>query len=108
MFVNAVAGEDALDIEMLLQGQADLLEIILAANALGGATDALHRGQQHRHQDRDDGDDDQQFEQRKSEALTQLWQRKSAKPLTLFKSETAPFAGKHELKNTISSGNCEP
>jgi len=51
-----------------------LLELLIVAAAFDGCE---RRRDQH-HQDRDDSDDDHYFEQRKSEALTQLWQRKSA------------------------------
>src|SRR5437870_3398189 len=45
---------------------------------------------------------------RKSEALTQLWQRKSAKALMLSQREdTAGGEWRHKLKRTTSPGNCE-
>jgi hypothetical protein len=48
------------------EGQADLLEVILAAHATRRLADLLDRGQQQRDQHGDDGDDDQQFDQGKA------------------------------------------
>ena len=70
--------------------------------------DAGERRRDQHHHDRDDSDNDQYFEQRKSEALTQLWQRKSACALTLFQREdTAGGERRHKLKSTTKPGNCE-
>src|SRR5206468_6470082 len=47
-------------------------------------------------------------QQRKSEALTQLWQRKSAYALALSQREdTAGGERRHKLKRTTKPGNCE-
>src|SRR5205823_380170 len=70
--------------------------------------DARERRRDQHHQDRDDSDDEHYFDQRKSEALTQLWQRKSAKALTLSQREdTAGGERRHKLKRTTKPGNCE-
>ena len=46
-----------------VQGEAHLLEVVLALHAGGGFADLLHGGQKQPDQDRDDGDDDEQFDQ---------------------------------------------
>ena len=48
-----------------VQGQADLLQVVLAGGAAGGFAGGLHRRQQQRDQHADDGDHDQQFNERK-------------------------------------------
>src|SRR5262249_34389531 len=48
----------------VVQGQGDLLEVVLALHEAGGLTDLLHRRQQEADEDGDDGDDDQQLDQR--------------------------------------------
>jgi hypothetical protein len=47
-------------------GQRPLLEVVLAAGARGGLADLLDGGQQHAHQDGDDGNDDEQLDQREA------------------------------------------
>src|SRR5262249_12074145 len=46
-----------------VQGDADLLEVVLALGAGGGFADLLDGGQQQADQDGDDGDHDQQFDE---------------------------------------------
>ena len=53
---------------VVVQGQADLLEVVDALDAAGGLARRLHGGQQQRDQDRDDRDDDQQLDQREGGA----------------------------------------
>ena len=53
---------------VVVQGQADLLEVVGALDAGGGLADLLHGGQQQADQDGDDGDDDQQLDQREAGA----------------------------------------
>jgi hypothetical protein len=48
---------------------AQLLEVIAALRACGGFADLLDGGQQQADQDRDDGDDHQEFDQREAPAL---------------------------------------
>ncbi len=49
-----------------VQGQTDLLEIILALRLTGRFTGLLHCGQQQGDQDCDDRNDHQQFDQRET------------------------------------------
>jgi hypothetical protein len=52
--------------EIILDGQADLLEIIGALGAAGRLAGGLHGGQQEGDQDADDRDHDQQLDQRET------------------------------------------
>jgi hypothetical protein len=49
-----------------VQRQSNLFEIVLALRPAGGFTRLLHRRQQERDQDRDNGDHHEQFNQSKS------------------------------------------
>src|SRR5262249_53109810 len=51
---------------VVLGGEAELLEVVLAAHAVGGLADLLHRGQKQADQDRDDGNHHQQLDQREA------------------------------------------
>jgi hypothetical protein len=60
-----MVGEDAgqrrqapLGIVAVVQGQADLLEVVAAGGAVSGLADLLDAGQQQPDEDGDDGDDD--------------------------------------------------
>jgi hypothetical protein len=55
------------------QGQADLVQVVLAAHAAGGVADLLHRGDEQADEDGDDGDHHQQLDQR--EAALAAWDR---------------------------------
>ena len=55
----------AMDIRVLMDRQPDLPLIIRALRTSRGAASGLHRRQQQRDQHADDGDDDQQFNERK-------------------------------------------
>src|ERR1043166_1764342 len=48
---------------VIVHGEYELLEIVGALNARGGSAYLLHGRDQQRNQDRDDGDDDQQFDE---------------------------------------------
>ena len=48
---------------VIVDRDADLLEVVDALRAAGGLSRRLHRGEQERDQDRDDGDDHQQFDE---------------------------------------------
>jgi hypothetical protein len=54
-----------------VDSQADLFEIVLALRASCGLTDLLDGGQEKADQDRNDGNHNQQFDQRKTPALAQ-------------------------------------
>ena len=47
-------------------GQANLLEIVLAFHAVGRLANFLHGRQQEADEDRDDGDDDEQLDEREA------------------------------------------
>ena len=55
--------------DVVVQGQADLLEVVGARDAPGRLSRRLHRRKQERDQDRDDGDHDEQLDQCKSTTL---------------------------------------
>jgi hypothetical protein len=55
-----------------MQGQADLLEVIQAAHARRSGPHLLDGGQQQADQDRDDGDDHQQLDQREATSSSSL------------------------------------
>ncbi len=63
----ALAGVRQLGVRALeiVDGQADLLQVVLASAAGGGVADLLDRGEEQADQDRDDRDHDQQLDQRK-------------------------------------------
>ena len=58
---------------MVEQGQGELLEVVLALDARRRGPDLLHGGQEQADQDRDDGDDDQQLDQREPAAGDGGW-----------------------------------
>src|SRR5262249_19385280 len=49
---------------MIVEGESDLPQIVLAGDPIGALADFLHGGQQKPHQDADDRDHDQQLDQR--------------------------------------------
>jgi len=55
-------------IVIVVQGQADLFEVIGAFDPSRGPTNALDRGKEQAHQHRDDGDHDEQFDQGEGDA----------------------------------------
>ena len=57
-------GNDAVDVVVVVQGQAQLLQVVDALAPAGGLAGGLHGGQQQGDQHGDDGDDDQQLDQR--------------------------------------------
>ena len=59
-------GERAEGALVVVQGQADLLQVVRALGAAGRLAGRLHGGQQQGDQDGDDGDHDQQLDQRES------------------------------------------
>ena len=60
----AARREAAVHAFVVVQGEADLLQVVLALHAGGGLADLLDGGQQQADQDGDDGDHDQQFDER--------------------------------------------
>src|SRR5262249_2000101 len=50
-----VEGEPLVGIFVVVHGQADLLEVVLALRACGGVADLLYRGQEQPDEDGDDG-----------------------------------------------------
>src|SRR5262249_39188244 len=60
----AARREIAVGVVVGVKGEADLLEVVLAAEARGGLADLLHRGDQQGDQHREDGDHHQQLDQR--------------------------------------------
>ena len=51
---------------VVVRGDAQLLEVVLALDPGGRFADLLYRGQQQADQDGDDGDDHQQLDQREA------------------------------------------
>ena len=54
---------------IVVQGDAQLMQIVAALGAAAGLTGRLHRGQQERGQNADDGNYDQELDQREPTAL---------------------------------------
>ena len=54
---------------VMVQGQPHLLLVVAARHTVGRLAHLLHGRQQQSNQNRDDGDDDQQFDQRKPRAF---------------------------------------
>ena len=61
--------EDVVGRVVVVQRQADLLQVVDALGAAGGLAGRLHGGQQQADQDPDDRDDHQQLDQRESALL---------------------------------------
>src|SRR5262249_40041914 len=55
---------------VVVHGEADLVQVVGAADAGGGLADLLDGGQEQTDQDGDDGDDDEQFNQREAAEMT--------------------------------------
>src|SRR5262249_50739244 len=64
------AGERVDGRDVVVDGQADLLQVVDALHPAGGLACGLHGGQQQPDQDGDDGDDDQELDQRETAAAT--------------------------------------
>src|SRR5262249_16070987 len=63
--VDVFVREMVVGVVVVVQGEADLFEVVGAAHAVGGLADLLHGGQEQANQDANNGDDDQQFNQGK-------------------------------------------
>src|SRR5205807_2426870 len=61
--VGAPGGEIPKSAVVVVEGDADLLEVVLAFRPVGGLAHLLHGRQEERHQDGDDGDHHQQLDQ---------------------------------------------
>lgn len=57
------------DVQIVVQCQADVVQIVAALGAACGLPGLLHRGQQQGNQDCDNGDDDQQFDEGERTAM---------------------------------------
>jgi hypothetical protein len=55
---------------VVVQGQAQLLQVVLTPRAPGRFARRLHRGQEQRYQDADDGNDHKKFDQGKTAPKT--------------------------------------
>jgi hypothetical protein len=62
----ATAGHGVVNVMMVVAGEGNLLEIVLALGAAGCFTSLLDSGQEQGDKDRDDCDHDEQFDQRES------------------------------------------
>ena len=60
---TAVVGQDAIGVVVLMDGEADLLEVVGASHMRRGGASGLHGGQKEADDDGDDGDDDEQLDQ---------------------------------------------
>src|SRR5262245_18177223 len=60
----------SLDVGVLMLSEAELLEVVLTLRSRGALTDLLHRGNEHRDENADDGDDHEQFDQGKAATKT--------------------------------------
>ena len=63
---HAAGGERVESIVIVVQGQADLLEVVLTFNPVGCLSNALHSGKEKSHQDGDKSDHYEQFDERKA------------------------------------------
>src|SRR5919198_1519086 len=61
--VLAAVGQAAERVVVVVERQADLLEVIRALHAIRRLADLLDGGQEQANEDRDDGDDDEQLDQ---------------------------------------------
>src|SRR5262249_23738965 len=66
---EAVARDGAQGVVVVVDGQADLVQVVGALDAVGRRPHALDGGQQEADEDGDDGDDDEQLDQREAPAL---------------------------------------
>jgi hypothetical protein len=66
VLVHRPNGETHVRVVVILQGEAQLLEIVVALRAAGSFARGLNGGQQQRYEYADDGDHHQQLHQRKT------------------------------------------
>lgn len=64
--LQPAGGKSSVSIVVIMGSQTELLQIVHATASTGCFTGSLYRWQEHRDQQRDDGDDDQQFNQREA------------------------------------------
>ena len=65
---DPAVGKKPVRVVVVVDGQADLLEVVRALHPVGGLADLLDRGQQQADQDGDDGDHHQQLDQREADS----------------------------------------
>ena len=64
--MSAAAGKAAVDVVVIMHGEAKLLQVVGALHAVGGFPDLLHRRQQQTDQNGNDGDHDEQLNEREA------------------------------------------
>ena len=100
------AGSDAVGALVVVDGQADLLQVVLALHAGGGLADLLDGGQEQADQDRDDRDHHQQLDQREpGSALGSDGSRMHGHPPYGEGNETATAHGRHR-RSVSKRGVC--
>ena len=67
----SVSGKVSFDVVKVVQGDADLFEVVAALHSSSGFSCGLHGGQEQCDEHSDDGDDDEQFDEREG-AIAQL------------------------------------
>src|SRR5947208_923130 len=67
---------------MLLQGQADLLEVVLTLRSHSRGAHLLHSGQDQSHQQRNDPNSEEKFQQREAPVTAELTHRLTPSPVT--------------------------
>jgi hypothetical protein len=75
--VDIFRREVVVGVVVIVQGEADLVEVVAALHAGRGFANLLHRGQQKPDQDADDGDDDEQLDQGEREPPAPLGDERS-------------------------------
>src|SRR5262249_41896490 len=90
-------------IVVVVEGERQLLEVVLAAGPVGSLAHLLHGGQEQADEDGDDGDHHQQLDQRERAAspLTGVWMRRHSQDL---RNREMIRTGKHHMPYTINRG----
>jgi hypothetical protein len=87
---------------VVVHRQSDLLEMVAALGAAGRLPRLLHRRQQQRDEDADDGDHDQQFDQGKSAMSIMRFRSCHGAHLSISRVPSQEIAG-HAAANDVGS-----
>src|SRR4029077_8164081 len=81
---------------VVVDGQPDLVQVVRALHPVGGLPDLLHRGQQQANEDRDDGNDNEQLDERKGGATA----RGHGRSLGMDERGRRPIGGRRAGRRT--------
>src|SRR5205814_414608 len=96
--------ERLVGVVVVVQGQADLLQVVLALGPHGGVADLLDGRQEQADQDGDDRDDDEQLDQREATPVTETDHDASSKTGTTTTTSRPARAENHWRKPSGAHG----